>query len=153
VKLEGGLRVQEQVKGLVDAGICVMGHLGMTPQTASQLGGYKVQGKEKEQAKRILEDAKLLDRLGVFSLVLECVPSTLAEQVTQEVKCPTIGIGAGSKTDGQVLVLHDMLGFGGKVCPKFVRPYASLEENVKGAVSKYRDDVVTGKFPSEKESY
>ncbi|MBN1687996.1 MAG: 3-methyl-2-oxobutanoate hydroxymethyltransferase [Candidatus Omnitrophica bacterium] len=153
VKVEGGRRIEEQVKMLIQSGIPVMGHLGMTPQTASSLGGYHVQGKEAEQAEEIFEDAKRLDQLGVFSIVLECVPSALADRITREVKCPTVGIGAGPKTDGQVLVLHDMLGFEGKVSPKFVRKYADLGQVIRKAVTGYRDDVLKGKFPSEKESY
>lgn len=153
VKLEGGKKIQAQLEALVDAGIPVMGHLGMTPQTAGLLGGYRVQGKEKKQAAEIEKDAKLLDRLGVFSLVLECVPSALAAKMTRKIKCPLIGIGAGPAVDGQVLVLHDMLGFHSKVHPRFVRAYASLEREITAAVEKYRRDVIAGKFPSKEESY
>ena len=153
VKLEGGKKIQEQIKALVDAGIPVMGHLGMTPQTASLLGGYRVQGKEKKQAAEIEKDAGFLDRLGVFSLVLECVPAALAAKITRNIKCPVIGIGAGPAADGQVLVLHDMLGFHSKMHPRFVRRYASLENQIRGAVEKYRRDVLAGKFPSKEESY
>ncbi len=153
VKLEGGERIQKQIEALRAAAIPVMGHLGMTPQSAGLLGGYHVQGKDKPDADKILKDAVLLDRLGVFSIVLECVPAQLAEQITRQVQCPTVGIGAGPKTDGQVLVLHDMLGFEGKVHPRFVRKYASLGDEVKRAVSAYRDDVLKGKFPSKEESF
>ena len=153
VKLEGGQKIQAQIETLVDAGIPVMGHVGMTPQTASFLGGYRVHGKEKKQAAEIEKDARLLDRLGVFSLVLECVPALLASKITREVKCPVIGIGAGPSVDGQVLVLHDMLGFHSKVHPRFVRQYASLEREITAAVGKYRRDVINGKFPSKAESY
>lgn len=153
VKLEGGARIKKQIEALVSAGIPVMGHLGLTPQSASQLGGYRVQGRESREAAAILKDAVLLDRLGVFSMVLECVPSALAAKITKAVKCPTIGIGAGAKTDGQVLVTHDMLGFEGKVSPKFVRHYARLGQEVRKAAERYRDDVKQGKFPSAGESY
>lgn len=153
IKLEGGQKIQAQIEALIDAGIPVMGHLGMTPQTASLLGGYRVQGKEKKQAEEIQKDARLLDRLGVFSFVLECVPAVLSAKITREVKCPVIGIGAGPSVDGQVLVLHDMLGFQSKVHPRFVRQYASLERDIKTAIGKYRRDVINGKFPSKEESY
>ena len=153
VKLEGGQKIQKQIEALAGASIPVMGHLGMTPQSASELGGYRVQGKDKAQAEQILKDAVLLDRLGVFSIVLECVPAVLAGEITREVKCPTIGIGAGPKTDGQVLVLHDMLGFEGRVHPKFVRKYADLAGQIKKAAAGYREDVLKGKFPSQEESF
>ncbi len=153
VKLEGGQRVQKQIHALVQNGFPVIGHLGMTPQTASQLGGYRVQGRDKKHADEILKDALLLDRLGVFSLVLECVPAALAQKITKKIKCPTIGIGAGQKTDGQVLVTHDMLGFSSSVHPRFVRRYAALEAQIKHAVSEYRKDVLNGRFPSKKESF
>lgn len=153
VKLEGGKRVEKQIKTLVAAGIPVMGHLGMTPQTASLLGGYKVQGKEKKQALEIQKDAKLLERLGVFSFVLECVPAALAKKITRSVKCPTIGIGAGPETDGQVLVLHDMLGFSSGVHPRFARRYAAIEDEIKKAALDYKNDVIHKRFPTVKESY
>lgn len=153
VKLEGGEVIGDEVRALVRAGVPVMGHLGMTPQTANQLGGYRVQGKEKDQAERIFRDAVLLDGLGVFALVLECMPAALAARITRKVKCPTIGIGAGAKTDGQILVLHDMLGFKSGVHPKFVRLYADLEAQMRRAVASYRRDVVKGRFPSKEESY
>lgn len=153
VKVEGGARIRRQVESLLAAGIPVMGHLGLTPQSASQLGGYRVQGREAREARAILEDARLLDRLGVFSIVIECVPAVLGAKITKAVKCPTIGIGAGAKTDGQVLVTQDMLGFEGKVSPKFVRRYASLGQEVRKAARRYADDVKQGKFPSAGESY
>ena len=153
VKLEGGFRVERQMEALVRNGIPVMGHLGMTPQTATTLGGYRVQGKEKERADEIFKEALLLDKLGVFSIVLECMPMNLAGDITKAVRCPTIGIGAGSKTDGQILVLHDMLGLQSKVHPKFVKAYAALEQETQRAVIQYRDEVLSGKFPAGKESY
>ncbi len=153
VKLEGGERIQPQVVQLVRAGIPVMGHLGMTPQTASQLGGYRVQGRDSKEAQKIFRDALLLEKLGVFALVLECVPASLAKKISRKIKCPVIGIGAGPDTDGQVLVLHDMLGFEGAVRPKFVRRYAALGKTVREAAGAYVRDVRSGKFPSDKESF
>lgn len=153
VKLEGGRRIRRQVEKLIAAGIPVMGHVGMTPQTATQLGGYRVQGRVACEAAQILDDAKLLDRLGVFALVLECVPAALGKKVTRAVGCPTIGIGAGPHTDGQILVLHDMLGLTGKVRPRFVRQYAAMEEMIRKAVCAYRDDVKARAYPTKEESY
>ena len=154
VKLEGGRKIRKQAEALIRAGIPVMGHLGLTPQTASSLGGYKVQGKARREAQEILQDAVLLDKLGAFAIVLECVPAALGAKITRAVKCPTIGIGAGAKTDGQVLVITDMLGFRTSVkMPRFVRTYASLSETVERAVRGYALDVISGKFPSKKESY
>ncbi|MBI3313705.1 MAG: 3-methyl-2-oxobutanoate hydroxymethyltransferase [Candidatus Omnitrophica bacterium] len=153
VKLEGGVKVKAQVKLLIQKKIPVMGHVGMTPQSVKEFGGYRVQGKDPLRAAEIYKDAVLLDDLGIFSLVLECIPSGLAETITKKIKCPTIGIGAGPKTDGQVLVLHDMLGIESKVHPRFVRRYAALEKITRGAVSHYKRDIRRGKFPSRKESY
>ena len=153
VKLEGGKRIIEQVKALVRAGIPVMGHLGMTPQTATELGGYKVQGKTKKDAQKILNEAKELERAGVFSIVLECVPRGLAARVTEALWVPTIGIGAGPAADGQVLVLHDLLGFESAVRPRFVRRYADLNKVISEALFKYRSDVLKKKFPSLTESF
>lgn len=153
VKLEGGGPVVKTVKALVRAGIPVMGHLGMTPQTATLLGGYKVQGRGPKESQKILEDAARLEDAGIFSLVLECVPYRLAERITQKISCPTVGIGAGPKTDGQILVLHDLLGFEGPVRPRFVRRYAEFEKEAKKAFLHYQEDVRSGKFPSLKESF
>ena len=153
VKLEGLKGLQKSIQGLVRAGVPVMGHLGMTPQTAVQLGGYRVQGREKKQAEKILDEAKQLDKLGVFAIVLECVPAPLAKKITKSVSCPTIGIGAGNATDGQVLVLHDLLGIESSVRPRFVRRYASLEKTISRATKKYIQDVLSGDFPSKKESF
>ena len=153
VKLEGGGPVVTTVKSLVRAGIPVMGHLGMTPQTATLLGGYKVQGREPKEARRILDDALCLEEAGIFSLVLECVPYRLAERITKKISCPTIGIGAGPKTDGQILVLHDLLGFEGPVRPRFVRRYAEFEREAQQAFLHYLRDVRSGSFPALKESF
>lgn len=153
VKLEGGMEIQKQIAALVKAKIPVMGHLGMTPQSVEKFGGYKVQGRDMKQAQKILWDAQLLDKLGVFSIVLECIPAVLGEKISKAVKCPTIGIGAGAGTDGQVLVLHDMLGFDTGVNPRFVRKYSNLSEEIKNAAVEYIQDVASGKFPSKEESY
>ncbi len=153
VKLEGGQKIEKQIARLIRAGVPVMGHLGMTPQTASQLGGYRVQGRNRKQAAHILKDALLLEKLGVFSLVLECIPAALAQKVSRRLECPTIGIGAGPHTNGQVLVLHDMLGLESPVRPKFVRQYAQLGKTVRKAVESYIRDVRAGTFPSAKESF
>lgn len=153
VKLEGGKKIEKQIRAILKAEIPVMGHLGMTPQSVKEFGGYKVQGRNPKRAEAIFQDAFLLDRLGVFALVLECVPADLAEKIAKAVKCPVIGIGAGAGVDGQVLVLHDMLGYESSVKPRFVRRYANLEEEMKRAVSQYREDVLSGHFPMKEESY
>ena len=153
VKLDGGLDVLSEVRALVRTGIPVMGHLGMLPQSIRDLGGYKVRGKTKEEADRILNEAIELERAGIFSLVLECVPVSLARRVTKQLKIPTIGIGAGPGTDGQVLVFHDVLGLESPVNPRFVRRYADLSGVIRKALGKYRADVLSGKFPAAKESF
>ncbi len=153
VKLEGGTQIIKEVKVLREYEIPVMGHLGMTPQSIKELGGYKVQGKSKEEADVIFEDALALEKAGIFSLVLECVPVSLSKRITEALTIPTIGIGAGAETDGQVLVLHDLLGFPSPIRPRFVRKYADLNAIVQKAVSEYRKDVQDGKFPSLKESF
>lgn len=153
VKLEGGREVAETTRKITSAGIPVMAHLGLTPQSVHQLGGYKVQGKEELSAKRILEDAKILEEAGAFSLVLECVPATLAKAITESLTIPTIGIGAGVDCDGQVLVLHDMLGMFEKFIPKFVKTYAKLNEQMTDAIKQYIDDVRKGAFPEKKHSF
>lgn len=153
VKLEGGLQVCDTVRALVRAGIPVMGHIGLTPQTASQLGGYKVQGRDVESAHRMIAEAKALTEAGVFSIVLECVPAQLAEVITQGVSVPTIGIGAGPKCDGQVLVTHDLLGMFEKFSPKFVKKYCNLAPQIKEAVAAFRDEVKAGGYPDEEHSF
>jgi 3-methyl-2-oxobutanoate hydroxymethyltransferase len=153
VKLEGGYQVMSQVKAIVRTGIPVMGHLGMLPQSVKEIGGYKVRGKTKEEANQMMDEAIQLERAGVFSLVLECVPIPLAKRITKQLKIPTIGIGAGPDTDGQVLVFHDVLGFESPVNPKFVRHYADLSGAIRKALAQYRTDVIRGKFPASKESF
>ncbi|HHJ52581.1 MAG TPA: 3-methyl-2-oxobutanoate hydroxymethyltransferase [Caldithrix abyssi] len=153
VKLEGGRVVTNTIKKMVDYGIPVMGHLGLTPQSIHQLGGYSVQGKEEAMAQRLKEDALLLQEAGVFSLVLEKIPAALAKEITRSLRIPTIGIGAGADCDGQVLVAHDMLGMYEKFKPKFVRRYAELAKTMMEAFDRYIDDVKNRRFPSEDESY
>jgi 3-methyl-2-oxobutanoate hydroxymethyltransferase len=153
VKLEGGRDVLSVVKAIVRTGIPVMGHLGMLPQSIKEVGGYKVMGKTKEEADRILDEAVELERAGVFSIVLECVPVSLAARVTKRIKIPTIGIGAGPDTDGQVLVFHDVLGLESPVSPRFVRRYADLSTVIRKALNQYRNDVLGEKFPTAKESF
>ena len=153
VKIEGGFEVKETIKKIIESGIPVMGHLGLTPQTADKLGGYKVQGKTKDVAQKIIDEAYALEEVGVFSIVLECVPYQLARLITDKINIPTIGIGAGPYCDGQVLVIHDILGLQDKVKPKFVRLYSDVRAEIKKAVCAYREDVLRGEYPSLKESY
>ncbi len=153
VKLEGGREVAELTRKITSAGIPVMAHLGLTPQSVYQLGGYKVQGKEEAAAKRILEDAKILEDAGAFSVVLECVPAGLAETITQSISIPTIGIGAGVNCDGQVLVVNDMLGMFEKFTPKFVKTYCNINEQMKAAIHQYIDEVRGGLFPEKRHSF
>lgn len=153
VKLEGGREVVPQIRAIVQAGIPVMGHLGLTPQHVHRLGGYSVQGKEEAARQQLLEDARLLQEAGVFAIVLECVPVEVAKLVTEAVDVPTIGIGAGPYCDGQVLVTQDMLGLYRDLKPKFVRRYASLQQPIKQAVQEYIQDVRAGTFPGPEESF
>lgn len=153
VKLEGARGNLELISHLVDTGIPVMGHLGLTPQSVNQLGGYKVQGRRSEEGERILNDALALEKAGCFSVVLECVPAHLGAEITAQLKIPTIGIGAGVETDGQVLVWHDLLGFQTNFKPKFVRQYLNGAELVEKAVENYARDVKNSQFPSAKESF
>jgi len=153
VKVEGGRAVEDRVCAMTRFGIPVMGHLGMTPQSVHQFGGYKVQGKEGEQADALLEDALLLEKAGVFAIVLEAVPASLAQRITQSVAIPTIGIGAGAHCDGQILVLYDMLGLFDDFVPKYVKPYAHLKADALQALRRYKEEVENGKFPSDDQSY
>ncbi len=153
LKLEGGEEILPIIKHLIQAGIPVMGHLGLTPQSVNQLGGYGLRAKEDSEAEKLLRDAQLLDEAGCFSIVLEKIPSALAAKVTQMVSCPVIGIGAGNQCDGQVLVLHDMLGLNQGFKPKFLRHFAALGSEVKNAVANYIDAVKDCSFPSIDESY
>lgn len=153
VKLEGGRYVADTVKRIVDAGIPVMGHLGLTPQSIYKFGTYKVRAKEEKEAEELLEDAKQLEEAGVFSIVLEKIPTGLAKKVTESLSVPTIGIGAGPHCDGQVLVLHDMLGLNKDFSPRFLRRYADLHTEMTSAVEAYMKDVKSGDFPNENEQY
>jgi len=153
VKLEGGSSVVNTVKRIVDAGIPVMGHLGLTPQSIYKFGTYKVRAKEEKEAEKLLKDAQKLEEAGVFSIVLEKIPASLAKKVTESVSVPTIGIGAGADCDGQVLVLHDMLGLNKDFSPRFLRRYADLNKIAGEAVAEYIDDVKSGDFPNENEIY
>lgn len=153
VKLEGGNEIADKIRKITEAGIPVMGHLGLTPQSIHQFGGYDIRAKEDEEAKKLMSDAKELEKAGVFSIVLEKVPSDLAKEVTKKVNVPTIGIGAGPDCDGQVLVTHDMLGMFTKFVPKFVKQYADLAGDIKKAVEDYNKEVKEGKFPGEEHSY
>ncbi len=153
VKLEGGASVVPQVQAIAQAGIPVQGHLGLTPQSAGQLGGFKVQGKSAQAGKQLVEDAQALAQAGCFSLVLEAVPSPLAERVRHAVPVPTIGIGAGACCDGQVLVLHDAVGLFDRFVPKFVKRYAELSQEMRQAVSAFKQDVESGAFPDSEHSF
>ena len=153
VKLEGGETVAEKVSRIIAAGIPVQGHIGLTPQSIHQLGGYKVQGKTAEVAARLLNDAKALESAGVFSIVLECIPTPLAKLITERVSVPTIGIGAGKHCDGQVQVISDLLGLYTDFVPKHAKQYTKLHESISTSVSDYISEVKTGKFPTPKQSY
>lgn len=153
VKIEGGAEIQESVQRILSAGIPIMGHLGLTPQSINKFGTYTVRAKEAAEAQKLIEDAKLLEELGCFGIVLEKIPAQLAKQVSEELTIPTIGIGAGPYVDGQVLVMHDMLGINKEFSPRFLRRYANLYEIIKDAVEHYIKDVKDGDFPNETESY
>src|SRR5690606_8728970 len=153
VKLEGGRAVVESVRRIIDAGIPVMGHLGLTPQSIYKFGTYKVRAREEQEADALREDIRLLEETGCFAVVLEKIPAALAEEVTRSVSVPTIGIGAGAATSGQVLVTHDFLGLTKEFNPRFVRRYADLADTITEAVRRYAEDVRSGGFPSEAESY
>ncbi len=153
VKLEGGRAMAPTVAALVERGIPVMGHLGLTPQSVHALGGYRVQGREAAAADRLLEDARALEGAGACSLVLELVPAELARRVTEELTIPTIGIGAGAACDGQVLVLHDMLGLNEAFTPKFLKRFGDLGAGVRAAVSRFGEDVRSGAYPSREHSF
>ncbi|RMD47273.1 MAG: 3-methyl-2-oxobutanoate hydroxymethyltransferase [Aquificota bacterium] len=152
VKVEGGEEIVPVVEKLISAGIPVMGHLGLTPQSVHALGGFKVQGKTEEEQKRIIKDAKILEQAGVFAIVLEAIPSQLAEEITDFLEIPTIGIGAGNKTDGQVLVFHDMMGFFDK-SPKFVKRYVEGKKLFIEALSMFIKETNSGDFPGEEHTY
>jgi 3-methyl-2-oxobutanoate hydroxymethyltransferase len=153
VKLEGGQEMADTVKAIVDAGIPVMGHIGLTPQSISKLGGFRVQGKSVEAAKKLLADAAALEEAGAFSIILEAVPDRLAKLITERVKIPTIGIGAGPHCDGQVLVIHDLIGLFDRFTPKFVKRYANIFPILTQALEQYRQEVLSGAFPGREHSF
>jgi 3-methyl-2-oxobutanoate hydroxymethyltransferase len=153
VKIEGGSEIRESIERILCAGIPVMGHLGLTPQSINKFGTYAVRAKEEAEANKLIADAKMLEEIGCFAMVLEKIPAALAARVAQEVSIPVIGIGAGGGVDGQVLVMHDMLGINKGFSPKFLRRYADLGDAINTAVSRYIDDVKTSDFPNESESY
>jgi 3-methyl-2-oxobutanoate hydroxymethyltransferase len=153
VKLEGGASVKDIVRAIVRAGIPVMGHIGLTPQTISMLGGFKVQGKDAQAAQKIIDDALLLEDAGAFSVLLEAIPAPIAKRITERLKVPTIGIGAGVHCDGQVLVVHDMLGLFDRFTPKFAKRYINLSELMLKAFESYREEVLKGAFPTDQHSF
>ena len=153
VKMEGGSLFSETIKAVVDAQIPVMGHIGLTPQSVNAFGGFKVQGKDEQSAKRIWEDAKLLEEAGVFAITLECIPDKLAQLITKSLRIPTIGIGAGKSCDGQVLVINDMLGMFSDFVPRFVKQYARLNTEITAAVQGYIAEVREGDFPAGEHTF
>jgi 3-methyl-2-oxobutanoate hydroxymethyltransferase len=153
VKLEGGERMKETIKAIVDMDVPVMGHIGLTPQSIHKMGGYRIQGKGAREREKLLRDAKAVEKAGAFSIVLEGLPSELSKEITSTLSIPTIGIGAGPFCDGQVLVLHDILGLYGEMSPKFVKKYADLHATISKAVSGYKDEVEKGTFPGEEHSF
>lgn len=153
VKLEGGAVMVDRIQAMTQVGIPVIGHLGMTPQSVNQYGGYKVQGKEGDRAQVLLEDSKAIEEAGAVAVVLEAIPAKLARAITAQLSIPTIGIGAGLHCDGQVLVLYDLLGMFDEFVPKFVKPYAHLKADALQALRRYKEEVEQGKFPSDAESY
>lgn len=153
VKLEGGAALADTVKAIVTAGIPVVGHLGLTPQSVNQLGGFKVQARDEQTAQQLLDDARALEAAGAFAIVLECIPNGLAKRVSESINIPTIGIGAGVACDGQVLVIHDLLGLHSGFTPKFVKKYADLHHEIALAVQNYISDVREKQFPSQEHSF
>ena len=153
VKLEGGKEIKGSIKRIIKAGIPVMGHLGLTPQSIYKFGTYTVRAKEDKEANQLIEDAHLLEKIGCFAIVLEKVPSKLAERVAKEVNIPIIGIGAGGNVDGQVLVLHDLIGMTKEFNPRFLRRYMNLHDEIVKAISNFSDDIKSGDFPNENEQY
>lgn len=153
VKLEGGEQVKDSVERIIQAGIPVMGHLGLTPQSIYKFGSYTVRAKEKKEAEQLLHEVKLIEKIGCFGIVLEKIPALLAKKATDSIKIPTIGIGAGVNVDGQVLVLHDMLGMNKEFSPRFLRRYCDLDKIVHQALTKYGKDVKSKNFPNESEQY
>ena len=153
VKLEGGAAVQDRIRAIVDAQIPVVGHIGLTPQSINAFGGFKVQGKTAQRAKQLIEEAKIIEAAGAFAVVLECIPAKLAKKISESISIPTIGIGAGAGCDGQVLVYQDMLAMYGAFKPKFAKQFANVGEMMNGAFKAYIDEVKSGTFPAEENTY
>ena len=153
IKLEGGVAVQDSIRAIVDAGMPVMGHIGLTPQSVHQFGGYKIQGREKARREALLRDAVAVEHAGAFAVVLEGMPEDLAGEITEQLTIPTIGIGAGVQCDGQVLVIHDMLGLFDDFTPKFVKRYADVKQTMLGAVREFVDEVKAREFPAQEHSF
>jgi len=153
VKIEGGCEMTSRIKAIIDAGIPVLGHIGLTPQSATKLGGFKVQGKDSESASRLENDALCLEKAGCFALVLECVPKELARRITEKLRIPTIGIGAGPCCDGQVLVTYDVVGYFDKFVPKFVKKYADISKDILEAVKSFKQETESGAFPGQEHSF
>jgi len=153
VKIEGGSEVGEHIRALTRAGIPVMGHIGLMPQSIHRIGGYRVQGRDDETAERLLADARIIEQAGAFSVVLEAIPAELAKRITEELTIPTIGIGAGPYCDGQILVLHDLIGLFDRFLPRFVKRYANIKEETLKAIRAYREEVEKMLFPSEEHSF
>jgi 3-methyl-2-oxobutanoate hydroxymethyltransferase len=151
--MEGGAEIKDSIKKILHAGVPVMGHLGLTPQSIYKFGTYTVRAKEEAEAAKLIEDAKMLERIGCFALVLEKIPANLARQVAESISIPVIGIGAGNGVDGQVLVIHDMLGMNNEFSPRFLRRYMNLYEDMIKAIGQYVGDVKSVDFPNEKEQY
>ncbi|GBD95854.1 MAG TPA: 3-methyl-2-oxobutanoate hydroxymethyltransferase [Nitrospirae bacterium] len=153
VKMEGGAEIAEHIKAMTKSDIPVMAHIGLTPQSIHRMGGYKVQGKTEEAAKRLIEEAHIIEDAGAFSLLLEAIPMNLAKKIREELSIPTIGIGAGPHCDGQILVLHDVIGLFERFVPKFVKQYANLKEEASKAVKSYKEEIEKGIFPSDEQSF
>jgi len=153
IKIEGGAEVAEHIKTMTKSDIPVMAHIGLTPQSIHRMGGYKVQGKTEEAQKKLIKEAHLAEDAGAFALLLEAIPMNLAKKITEELSIPTIGIGAGPFCDGQVLVLHDVIGLFDRFVPKFVKRYANLKEEALKAIKAYKEDIEKGAFPSEEQSF
>jgi 3-methyl-2-oxobutanoate hydroxymethyltransferase len=153
IKLEGGRRVVPQIKGIVDSGMSVMGHIGLTPQSSGQMGGFKAQGRMADTALELIKDAVTIEKAGAFALLVEAIPPEVGKIITETLKIPVLGIGGGMYTDGQVLIIGDMLGYFEAFTPKFVKKYANLAETIVKAFTEYAEDVRTGKFPEEKHCY
>jgi 3-methyl-2-oxobutanoate hydroxymethyltransferase len=153
VKLEGGVEMVDTIKRLTSAGVPVMGHIGLTPQSVNQMGGYKVQGKDMESAQKLISDALALEKAGIFALVMECIPAALAQKITDQLSIPTIGIGAGVDCDGQVLVFHDMVGYGSKISPKFAKKYSEVAVQISQSMQMYIKEVKNREFPAEEHSF